>query len=342
MNFQVKLINWQNTLPGATQWLCYYHDPLAGTTSAGWNPVGDPASFSDISSGGYVSIELMGGGALSAWMDGPAFYPQNGDVWQIDLQNLSMTLTTKGVGGFSQMGEAVYIDFVLSGAGGGGGGGGGGDGGGASGGWVKMGTPVTNTIQVSQVAGPTNNWVKMGNALTATIDVGEAEIPSNFKLVQTITYPDGKKYSGNAQRCLATFSFAPASWPGSTWFIDHTLEQKALNQIESNGEKALTFKLYESGFDYIMVIEATMTKPVAYINAQAQGPLLPWEIICGLILVGLIILFFIIKQVTEFIYKAPAAAISMGLIALGMAGVVVVGPAIYKGSSVKQAVTGKK
>ncbi len=164
-------------------------------------------------------------------------------------------------------------------------------------------------------------------------------IPSNYKLVENITYPDGKTYTGAAERCLATFSFFPANWPGATWFIDSLIAKHMSDKLSAAGAKPLTFKLYESGFDYIMVIEAA--KPVM---ASAAGAIqIAWSVIvlAALILAALIVIFFTIKVTEDFIYKTPAAALSSGIIALGVGALMVVGLALYKGTSVKGAVTGR-
>ena len=167
-----------------------------------------------------------------------------------------------------------------------------------------------------------------------------AIIPSNFELVESVTYPDGKTYSGPAERCFASFTFLPANWPGSTWFIDHLIAKHMADKLSAAGAKPLNFKLYGDGFDYIMVIEAA--KPVVQ---SAVGIIqIAWSVIvlAALVLAALIVIFFIIKVTEDFIYKSPGAAIGAGVILLGIAGLLVVGLAIYKGSSVKGAITGQK
>ncbi len=164
-------------------------------------------------------------------------------------------------------------------------------------------------------------------------------IPSNYKLVENITYPDGKTYTGAAERCLATFSFFPANWPGATWFIDSLIAKHMADKLSAAGAKPLTFKLYESGFDYIMVIEAA--KPVM---ASAVGAIqIAWSVIilAALILAALIVVFFTIKSIEDFVYKTPAAALTTGVIALGIGAIVVLGLAIANKTSVKESITGK-
>ncbi len=164
-------------------------------------------------------------------------------------------------------------------------------------------------------------------------------IPSNYKLVENVTYPDGKTYTGEAERCLATFSFFPANWPGATWFIDSLIAKHMANKLSAAGARPLTFKLYESGFDYIMVIEAA--KPVV---PNAAGAIqIAWSVIvlAALILAALIVIFFTIKVTEDFIYKTPGPAIKTGYIVLGAGALIVLGLVVYKGSSVKEAVTGR-
>lgn len=164
-------------------------------------------------------------------------------------------------------------------------------------------------------------------------------IPSNFKLVESVVYPDGKTYSGPAERCMATFSFYPINWPGANWFIDHLIAKHMADKLSAAGAKPLTFKLYEDGFDYIMVIEAA--KPVVQLAVGIVQIAWSTIVLAALILAALIVIFFIIKVTEDFIYKTPGAAIGAGLIALGIAGLLVIGLAIYKGSSIKGAITGK-
>ena len=196
-------------------------------------------------------------------------------------------------------------------------------------------TEGTYTLQAVAMNGT------IGESATATFTV-DIVIPADYKIVQQTDFDAKKTYSGYAQRCIATFSFLPINWPGVNWFIKETFDKKIEDAINSKGEKPLDMTLYESpdGFSYILVMEATLTTSAAFYGAVAQGALLPWEIIGALIVVGLIVLFFIIKQVTEFVIKAPAAALATGLLIVGGGLIVVVGIAMIKGTSVKEALTG--
>ena len=204
------------------------------------------------------------------------------------------------------------------------------------------------SIVINDAPGPytlraTDTTGLQGSDADFTVTTKVFTIPSDYKIVQQTDYAAKKTYSGNAQRCIATFSFLPANWPGINWFIKETFDKKIEDEITAKGEQPLDMTLYESpdGFDYILIMEATLTTSAAFNGAVAQGPFLPWEIIGGLIVVGLIILFFTIKEITEFVIKAPAAALGTGLLVVGGLAIVVVGIAIFKGTSVKQAITGK-
>jgi protein-S-isoprenylcysteine O-methyltransferase Ste14 len=98
-------------------------------------------------------------------------------------------------------------------------------------------------------------------------------------------------------------------------------------------------KLYENGTAYFLVMETT-NKPTAY---RAIAPaIIAAIIIAALVLAIVITIAVTVHIVTDFAYRAPGTAISLGLILLGIAGAGVIGFAIYKGTSVRQAVTGKQ
>lgn len=164
-------------------------------------------------------------------------------------------------------------------------------------------------------------------------------IPADYKLVQSLAYPDGKSYSGPAERCYATFTFLPSNWPGANWFINSLIVKRIAEKLSASGARPLTLKLYEKGFDYIMVIEAAKPSVGSAVGFIQIG----WSVLllAAFVLAALIVVFFTVKSVEEFFYKAPAAATTAGLIALGLAGMFVVGLAISKGTSVKGAITGR-
>jgi hypothetical protein len=111
------------------------------------------------------------------------------------------------------------------------------------------------------------------------------------------------------------------------------------DQLSAAGAKPLTFKLYEDGFDYIMVIEAA--KPV--VESAVGAIQIAWSalVLAALILAALIVVFFTIKSIEDFVYKTPGPALGTGLIALGIGGVIVLALALSKGTSIKGAITGK-
>lgn len=166
-------------------------------------------------------------------------------------------------------------------------------------------------------------------------------MPAGFTSVMSTTYPAQKTYSGPAQKIIGQFTFLPANWPGAKWYINKFFDQKLAAQITKAGDQPLTMELYENGFSYIVIFTASYSAPASRVAAQFD-PLSAAAIIAAsiaLIVIGILITVTIIS-IIHFIEKAPAAAIATGLIILGIAGVAVVGLAIYKGTSVKKAVTG--
>jgi hypothetical protein len=166
-------------------------------------------------------------------------------------------------------------------------------------------------------------------------------MPAGFTQVMSTTYPAQKTYSGPAQKVIGQFTFLPANWPGAKWYINKFFDQKMADEITKAGDQPLTMELYENGFSYIIIFTASYSAPAARVAAQFD-PLSAAAIIAAciaLIVIGILITVTIIS-ITHFIEKAPAAAIATGLIILGIAGVAVVGLAIYKGTSVKKAITG--
>jgi len=169
------------------------------------------------------------------------------------------------------------------------------------------------------------------------------EIPPDFKKILDIVYPDGKTYNGPAERATAEFKLTPEQIPGTRWFAEKVMVDKLASEVEKQGGKMLTLKLYENTTpllwtEYLLVAEAT--KPTtAYVGFDP----VTWTtiILAALIIVGIIVLyFFFLRPVLDFLYDAPGTAIGMGLIALGISAVVVIGIAAYKGTSAKKAVTG--
>lgn len=194
--------------------------------------------------------------------------------------------------------------------------------------WTKLGE-ASLTITPAVVS-PTG-WSKLGEA-SLTIQPG-FEIPADYNLVDQKVYDDGKTYNGPAERCVASFSFLPTNFPGTKWFIDHLFADHIADKVKEQGEKPLTYKLYEKGTSYFIVIEATKTTAAA---TYVRHPF-PWAavIIAALVLAIVIVITVAIIKTEDFIYKAPGAAATItkwGLIALGIAGVVVVGIAISKGA----------
>lgn len=218
--------------------------------------------------------------------------------------------------------------------------------------WSQLGSPLNVSLVAQQVAG----WTKLGSdasiSLNPQAQLGWEQLavtginltpgiglPPDYKLVTSTIYPDGKTYNGPAERCMATFEFLPANWPGARWFIDKIIDQHIAQKVKDAGLKPLTLKLYESGFRYIVEIEAA-TAAAPYV---ALAPVAWTAIIIGaFVLAALIVIFVTIKTVTNFIYKSPVAGIAAGVIVLGIAGIAVLGLAIWKGSSVKAAVAGKR
>jgi hypothetical protein len=169
------------------------------------------------------------------------------------------------------------------------------------------------------------------------------EIPAGYELVDSEEYPANATYTGNAERAIASFKFLPDEFPGAEWFVDRFIAKHIKDEIEKQGEKPLTYKLYNKGFDYKMVIETTLTQH-APSGSVAFGPLVWVAIIGAITLASLITIYFLTIEVVDFVKTAPAKAAAtiagVGLILLGVGALTVVGIAAYKGTPVKKVITG--
>ena len=173
----------------------------------------------------------------------------------------------------------------------------------------------------------TTGWHQIGQSVSANIKPGFL-IPPDFKLVQENIYPDGKTYSGPAQRCTASWSFLPSSFPGASWFTEHMFINHLADKVTDQGEKILDMKLYEKGTDYILVMEITNTAK-SYVKA------FPFAIVIGgaLLLAIIIVLTVLILKTEDFFYKNPLAAAGFSVLILGVAAAAVLGIALVKGAS---------
>ena len=178
----------------------------------------------------------------------------------------------------------------------------------------------------------------------AIANVGAFTIPPDFKKVLDTVYPDGKTYNGPAEQVIAEFKLTPEQIPGTRWWAEKVMVDKMASEVEAQGSKMLTLKVYENTVptlwtEYILVVEAT--KPS--VPAVAVASPLAWNIIiiAALAIVGIIIFyFFFLHPVLEFIYKAPGAAAGVGFFILAAGVLAVIGIAASKGTSIKKAVTG--
>lgn len=204
----------------------------------------------------------------------------------------------------------------------------------AAAGWTNL---AQQTVTIQKETVPPSGWVAL-DMKTVTIPIGLI-IPPDYKLVIERLYPDGETYSGLAQRCTASWTFLPSNFPGANWFTNTLFLNRLAYEVSAQGQKLLTMKLYEDGLNYLLVMEITNTTPEAYV---ALAPLALIAIIAGALAIIVIVIGIVIINTENFVYKAPGAAISSALILLGIVAAGVVGLAIWKGTSVKEAVAGKK
>jgi len=205
--------------------------------------------------------------------------------------------------------------------------------------WQKLATTSVTILPT------TVGWEKL-TTKAVTLTAKEFTIPPDFKKVLDKVYPDGETYNGPAERVIAEFKLTPEQIPGTRWFAETVMANKMASEVEAQGAKMLTLKVYENTVptlwtEYILIAEAT--KPA--VPARAVASPLAWTpiILAALVIVGVIVFyFFFLHPVLEFIYKAPGKALGSGLILLGAGALAVLGIAMSKGTSVKGAVTGSK
>ena len=355
MSWSIKLTAWTYLLGDATEWACQYYDPGRGAfIDGGWAGMDGEINFPAVTPNpGYLVVLLYNGSYMTPWIYSSTFLPSDGDKWQFSLyyhgesgdlmlltgwtklaeQSVAVKMAAAAPTGWTKLAEqSVAVKMAAA----------------VPGGWVKLdehtsnvkaGAPIPGgwvklaeqSASVKMGVAHPGGWVQLGNSVNGSIKNGFA-IPPNFKLVQQNVYPDGKSYSGPAQRCVSTWSFLPSNFPGASWFTQHLFINHLASKISEQGEKPLTMKLYENGTHYFLVIEATNTA-TGYVRQ------FPWLIVIAAALVLAIIIAIVVTIIhtEDFFYKAPAAAAAFTVLVLGVAAAAVVGVAIWKG-----VITGKK
>src|SRR5487761_2099548 len=204
--------------------------------------------------------------------------------------------------------------------------------------WQKL---AAKAVTITPTAG---GWQRLATK-AITLTSKEFVIPPDFKKVLDKVYPEGGTYNGPAERVITEFKLTPEQIPGTRWWAEKVLADKMASEVEAQGEKILTLKVYENTVptlwtEYILVAEATKTaKPYVGFGPVAWTAI----ILAALIIVGIIVFFFFfLHPVLDFVYKSPGTALSTGLIFLGVGALAVLGLAVYKGTSVKEAVTGRR
>jgi hypothetical protein len=202
--------------------------------------------------------------------------------------------------------------------------------------WVKV---AEKSLSITPGEVPEGEWAQVAEE-TLVVEPG-FEIPEGYDLVDEKIYDAGKTYSGPAQRCVATFTFLPADWPGTKWFIDKLFSGKISSKLTEEGATPLTYRLYEKGFSYYIVIEATVPAEGGVGRAaRAYVAAFPWAaVIVGALILAIVITIAVtIIKTEDFLYNAPEAAKEItkwGWIALGIASVVVIGIAISQSGKKK-------
>lgn len=208
--------------------------------------------------------------------------------------------------------------------------------------WEQL---ATTQATVKKGGQPSTEWVLLTQT-SVSVKHEAFSIPPEFIKVLDIVYPEGKTYNGPAERAIAEFKLTPEQIPGTRWFAETVMAEKMASEVEAQGAKMLTLRVYENiqptlWTEYILIAEAT--NPA--LPAKAVGSPLVWApiIYAALAIVSIIVFyFFLLRPVTEFIYKSPGAAIGTGLILLGAGALAILGIAMYKGTSIKETVTGPK
>jgi len=144
-------------------------------------------------------------------------------------------------------------------------------------------------------------------------------------------YPDAKTYQGKAEQCTAYFEVSELLAVGG-WYAE-MLANRMASEVEKNGGKMLDLKLYEHAVllhNTAYYIVATATKPAPPATAVANP--FPWAAVIVLVLLSIlgITLLLIIKEVKDLDWGEPGAAITLGLVALGVGALAVLGIAMYK------------
>jgi len=206
-------------------------------------------------------------------------------------------------------------------------------------GWQELASKAVTILPIAP------GWERLATK-SYTLAPKEFTIPPDFEKVLDKVYPEGETFNGEAERAIAEFKLTPEQIPGTRWWAETVMADKMASEVEKEGAKMLTLKVYENTTptlwtEYILIAEAT--KPA--VPARAVASPIAWApiIYASLGIVGIIAFyFFFLRPVIDFVYKSPGAAIGTGLIFLGIAALGVLGLAVYKGTSVKEAITGKQ
>lgn len=170
-------------------------------------------------------------------------------------------------------------------------------------------------------------------------------VPSTAKLVASNDYSAAGSYSGEVQEAIGKVTINLPDQLFNVVAEAQTLYNEYSQQVVQNGEQPIHIEVWVDtsptfSTDFYLVMTATMTQPVQHAVAQAW---LPWLVILGVLAVIAFLVAvaaYTIVHTESFIVKAPAAAIGTGVIVLAAAGIGLLALAIWKGTSVKQAVVG--
>lgn len=173
-----------------------------------------------------------------------------------------------------------------------------------------------------------------------------SDIPSTATMEYSNDYAAAGSYSGNAEQAIAKVTVNLPDQLFNTAIEAQSLYNQYAQQIVEQGEQPINIQVWVDraptfSTDFYVVMTTTVTQPTS--RAVPLAPIVWVAIIAALVVIAFIIAVaaYSIVHTEDFIVKAPGAAIGLGIIALGVASVALIGLAIWRGTSIKQAVTGK-
>jgi len=187
--------------------------------------------------------------------------------------------------------------------------------------WVTKGAIGSKDVTISVYQG---TILLDGNNFDDALHVNpENTIPgTNFQLIEDSVSSYAEAYSGDAQRCIFTFSLGPEQIPGTNWVKDSFIGAFS-SEIEKKGEHLLTVKVWEDATptwttNYKVEVTVTGNPDVVTTSGITPSVFAWWPVIIAAVIVIAIVavITFAIIQVNNLWY-GPSGGTGDGVAGFG-------------------------